>query len=529
MKGLALLLSVGILVFAGLGGCALFELPAEHEDAVSIFRDEYGVPHVYGTNPTSLFYGVGYAHAEDRLWQAELFRRLAAGTLAEWYGTEALAGDLFARQYFGPRERRLQLLQSASDEIRHILQPYAAGINVWIAEAKATGKLPIEYERHGVQPRPWTVDDSLAILMFFGETFGSFGGKELENAAFYLDLVTRLGTETADKVFADTHWLDDSSATTSVPAEAQAASLATPLIKQGALPNNIIKAAKHLQLMEKAQARVQARAGIIKAPASNAFVIVTGLSADRAPLLVGGPQMAYTTPQTNLETGIHGAGFDVTGIGFAGVPLITVGVGKGYAWTLTSGGTDNMDIFAEALNPDNHKQYRFKEAWRELDSRTEKINVRDQKPVLQEFGNSVHGPVITMEDGMAYALQQAVRGLEISSAEAWLDLGKAKSFRNFEESLSRIAYNFNVLYANTQGDIGYWHIGGCRYAAGDKPLVSTARRWRGRVAGIHTLLRRCPAPSIPGKAGLPTGTTNPPLVGRMPLRDFTAGDRGASG
>ena len=185
---------------------------------VTITRDEYGVPHVFGSTLEAVWFGVGYAQAQDRLWQAKLLRRSATGTSAEIQGSSAIEADVMARTIFGPAARRAALFASASPEMQAILGAFVAGINAWIDEASCTGKLPPEYQALGVAPRPWTVDDTIAEAMLVLRTLGEFGSDELTNSAALQEWTARFGPLEAQKVFADTHWTNDPTAATSVPA-----------------------------------------------------------------------------------------------------------------------------------------------------------------------------------------------------------------------------------------------------------------------------------------------------------------------
>lgn len=436
-------------------------IPAAREDRaheVTIVRDERGVPHVHARDVRSLFYGVGYAQGQDRLWQAETLRRAATGTLAEWFGPGSLASDVQTRTLFGPPSRRAAALAGASAEVQTIFQAFADGMNAWIDEATTSGRLPLEYAAFHVAPRPWTTDDSVAVFMLLGSQFGWFGSDELDNAAEYGSLVARLGPAEAARAFADTHWLEDPSAPTTGWAQGTRGRghRASP---PSALPAGIGEAAREAR--EKREAAEEARGdfGLRRGPMSNAVLIGPRLSADGRPLLLGGPQMGYSAPQINHEMGLHGAGFEVTGIQIAGWPLVVIGVGKGYAWSLTSGGTDNSDIFMEALDPANPGRYRFQGEWKALDCRAEQIAVAGGAPVAQTLCRSVHGPVVGVQGATAFTLANTTYGREMESYEGWLNVSRARSLREFEQRLSTIAYNFNVMYADAEGNIAHWHIG----------------------------------------------------------------------
>jgi penicillin amidase len=439
---------------------------------VRIVRDEYGVPHVFGSSTAALFYGVGYAQGQDRLWQAEIHRRLATGTLSELFGPSVLPGDVFARQLFGSPARRAALYAQASPLTRTVLQSFADGMNAWIAHAEQTGALPAPYALLG-PPRPWTVDDSIATFMYFGSFFGTFGGEELDNLAQLQDLVTRLGAIEGQRVFADTHWLDDPSAPTTVPNEATAQPVQAAAVQaaagqaaagQAALAATDVSATARATRESLAAAeRVFAEYGVRREPASNAVLIGPRLSADGHALLLGGPQMGYSTPQINHEIGLHGGGFDVTGMELAGWPLVPIGVTANHAWTLTSGGTDNTDLYVEAvrlLPGAAVPQYLFRGEWLPMDCRTEQFVTGGQ--LMCETG---HGPVLSALPSAptplatAIAIKIAPRGLEMQTYDAWLALGRATNLAEFGAAAAAAAYNFNVFYADRGGNIAYWHIG----------------------------------------------------------------------
>ena len=425
---------------------------------VTIIRDERGVPHVHATSVEALFYGVGYATGQDRLWQAETLRRAGSGTLAEFFGPGSVASDVQARLLLGPASRRAALFAAASPEVKLVYESFAKGMNAWIAEATATGKLPAEYAVFGVAPRPWTVDDSLSVHFLLASQFGWFGSDELDNALAFTDLVARLGPAEGARAFADTHWLEDPSAVATDPAAGAAAGRhgAGP---RASLPAGIEQAAREFRARSAAAEKARAEIGLRRGPMSNAILVGPRMSADGQALLLGGPQMGYSAPQINHEMGLHGAGFDITGMMIAGWPLIPIGVGKDYAWTLTSGGSDNSDIFALTLNPANPGQYMYKGEWRDLDCRVETIRVAGAAPVSQTLCTSVQGPVIAQAGGTAYAFANATYGREVSSYEGWLRLGGVRSLDEFRANVAAVAYNFNVFYADADHNIAHFHIG----------------------------------------------------------------------
>jgi penicillin amidase len=424
----------------------------------TIIRDEYGVPHIFADDESTLFAAFGYTQAQDRLWQAEILRRTATGTLAELFGADSVASDAQTRLLFGPAEHRAQLFDAAPQRTKDALTAHAAGMNAWIEEATGGGLLPLEYSAFGIAPRPWTVDDTVATFMLVGSQFGWFGSDDLTTAAVYEGLVAALGPEAAAEVFTDTHWLDDPDAPTTVPGPSATSAASADLPAE--LPDSVVDAAATVAADRAAAERARARVGLRSdGHASNAAVIGPELSRDGRPLLLGGPQMGYTAPQINHEVGLHGAGFDVTGMTIAGFPLVPIGVGDGLAWTLTSGGTDNTDIFVEVLNPADPAQYLFDGEWRDMDCTVESIGVAGADPIAQTLCRTVHGPVLAVAGDNAFSLRNTTFGNELTSLDAWMRLGQANDLDDFTTGLPGVAYNFNVLYADDDGNIAYWHVG----------------------------------------------------------------------
>lgn len=425
--------------------------------SVTIERDQYGVPHVFGKTLEAVWFGVGYAQGQDRLWQAELLRRSATGRSAEIMGPSAVAGDVLARTLFGPLERRTALFDDASPDTKVIFKSFVAGLNAWIAEATQSGNLPPEFAAFGLTPAPWTVEDSIAEAMLLLKNLGEFGSDELANATALQELIARFGEEEAHKVFLDTHWFNDASAFTTVPADGAENRVRHAASSRPLLPPGVDRAFDQFRAAQQDWERHLRSVGVSTSPKSNSIVIAPKLSADGHALLLGGPQMGYSAPQITHEMGIHGAGFDVTGMNIAGVPAIPVGVGKEHAWTMTSGLTKNNYIYAERLNAQG--QYLFNGELRSLNCRVETILVRGAAPVPQPICESVHGPVVATVPGVAFTLKTAVRGFEMQGVEVFHAMMRARSYKEFEQALSRAVYNFNVLYADARGNIAYWHVG----------------------------------------------------------------------
>jgi penicillin G amidase len=447
------------LTIAGTG-CALSDddtteqaesASAARRARLAVTRDDFGVPHVFSETVADLYFGAGYVEGQDRLWQTEIFYRTAAGRLAELLGPDALQSDQLVRLLFGSRARISALLQASSPAVKTIIASYVAGLNTWVSDATMSGQLPLEYGAFGLTPHIWTPEDVLATYTFFTAFNGSFGADELDNAQAAADLVQRLGPQEAAAVFADTHTLDDPSARTTVPVDAH---------HHGAGGPPFVPPPRPPSFPNPRQVWAPAFGGNPTGASSNAVVLAPCLSASGHALMLAGPQVGYATPQVFHEIGLHGGGIDVTGVAIAGSPLVSIGVTPRFGWTVTTGGTDTQDIYAEPLNPSNPGQYIFQGQPHDFACRVESFGVAGlPDAVPQTMCESVHGPVLAVQDGLAFALRDAARGEEARSFEATSQVPAARSLSDVQRIVAKGAFNFNFLYADTHGNIAYWHTG----------------------------------------------------------------------
>jgi len=467
---------VACLVMLGASGWVGAEKPPRPEpesrksERVRIFRDDYGTPHVLARNPRGLFFGFGYAVAQDRLWQAEINRRMALGTLAEVFGPSALPSDVFARRFFGPFQLRAEMLTGADDWTRTILSAYASGINAWIDKASDEGLLPLEFAAFGVEPTKWSEDDVVASFIALNAQLSWVPPAELENAQALESLISRLGPEEGLAVFADTHWLDDPSAPTTIPVDRDIMGLAE-LVSKGRQTAALRTAVNREDIRRWARVGTEVTAflrevqasrnalGLPRGPSSFALALGPRLTEDGSAVLIGGPQAGFSVPGLALEIGLHGAGFNAVGVSVAGAPFLAAGAGRRVAWSLTTAGTDHWDVFAEVVDPADPDRYQYNGDLLSFGCRLEIFRVAAQDDMTMDLCESVHGPVLFRDSSVAFALANSVRGLGLNSLSGWSRLGTARSHRQFGSLVKTIDYNINHLYADADGNIAFWQTG----------------------------------------------------------------------
>ncbi|MEW6441932.1 MAG: penicillin acylase family protein [bacterium] len=429
-------------------------IQAEEAGEATIYRDSFGVPHVYADTPGALFFGFGYAMAEDRLFQMEFTRRIGAGTLAEVLGADYLQYDQDARTYLQPDEWFEQSYRALEPEYQLIYQAYADGINYYIEQAREDPfKRPFECILMKIDLEPFTTTDLFKIGLFLADRWGTKGGSELENLALYEEWVRKYGEEDARRLLNDVLPQNDPEAYVSLPETTlQAAGRAAGPARSssrpsGARPDVLRSIARRLGDFERM------RDGFVR-HASCAIAISPERSAS------GNVLMTLCTAD-GAEVHLNGAGFDVAGYTFPGNPALSAGRSTRYVWQTTVGFSDMIDTYAEKLNPENRYQYEYMGSWRDMERRTETIRVRNQAPVELEVCRTVHGPVIGWdpESNVAYAQRHAGSERGLAIVRTLLDMHRTRSFEEFERAVKTMEFNVNVVYGDDEGNIAYWFPG----------------------------------------------------------------------
>ena len=449
---------------------ANFAPVAEPELRCTIIRDAYGVPHVFAETKEDLAFGAGYAMAQDRLWQADTFRRLPAGRLAE-LGLATIEEDAEMRGLWYGQEELLAIYDDwdpgvGYEHLKDMIEAYTEGINLYIEEALLNMSLiPIEYVVQGLidQIEPFTVADVVAVTVMMAWQFGGTGGNE---ASFYEALLTLQGMHgdvPGGAVWSDLFPLNDAGAPVTIP---DAVYEVPPL---GAFSFELTEGLSGLiEQYEESQARQDAlfeSAVVPKKFGSNAVPVSPELSLTENALQLGGPQMGYSVPQIVHEIGLHGDGINAVGMAFAGAgPFILIGVNEYGAWTSTTGASDVMDIRVLGLNPaptdPEIPEYWFDGAWVEMEVRTETIyGLKKQTSEEWTFYRSHYGPIVAVDGLQAFTLHTPFYKNEIGAEQGWQLFQEATSIEEFEDAVELIWPSHNFVWSDTEGNIGYWHAG----------------------------------------------------------------------
>ena len=399
---------------------------------VEVLRDRWGVPHLYAADAHDLFLAQGFVHAQDRMWQMELSRRMGLGQLAAAFGEVALATDRLTRTLGLARLAQADYAL-ADAPAQAALDAYVRGVNAFLEH----GKLSTEFRLTGIKPAPWTAVDSLVIgrVMVFQLSTG--WTSELVRA----QLIEKLGPERAADL--DIRWPERD-----VPT----------------LPDGVVFNRLQLDGMLQAERGPFLHKGLDGGGrGSNAWAIAGWRSTTGKPILCNDVHLHLTTPGIWHIIHLVGGEYEMTGVSVPGLPGMPVGHNARLAWGATLSFTDNQDLFIEKFDPADPRRYEFRGEWLECEVIQETIAVKGRAaPHVEAVRVTRHGPVVgALVKGAGETLALSSYALRPSTAiTGFLRLNRARNWGEFVEAMRLItALPLNVMYADVEGNIGYWVTG----------------------------------------------------------------------
>lgn len=434
---------------------------------VTITRDQHGVPHIDGATRADVFAGLGFVHAQDRLWQMELNRMAGEGRLSEIFGKVTVPTDEWLRS--------LDLYDAARDSLgamspgaRTALEAYARGVNAWIDRAgrRFASKLPPEFVLLQHRPKPWTAADCLLVIKLMSVSLGENLDDEIDRLAF-----ARQGLDS------------DEIADLMPPVKGDHPPPLPNLKRLLGLSDQPIEAHGKINTDF---ASIERNAG---AGASNNWVVSGSRTASGKPILANDPHLGLTAPSLWYLADLRvekefGKPRNLTGVTLPGAPFVLLGRGASIAWGFTNTGADVQDLFVEKVNPDNPEEYLTPEGWAKFGSKTETIHVKDGDDVIFTRRWTRHGPVLPptyahlnryLPDGTVAALEWTALSHHDTTGMAGYDLWTFNTVADFENGMkSFVTPMQSMVIADTKGDIGM-------IAAGRVPIRDPANRVMGRA------------------------------------------------
>ena len=390
------------------------------KEPVEMVRDEWGINHIYAKNQHDLFYAQGYAAAADRLFQFEIWRRQATGTVSEILGERELKRDIGTRLFKFRGDMKTEMNHYHDDGVE-IITAYTDGVNAYIKDILKTPELlPIEFQILNIKPQKWTPE---VVISRHQGLLGNIG-EELQIGR----TVAKLGTIKTKELF----WLHPKEPNIEID----------PVINANLLSNDILELYNAYRKTVKFKkediipsfrntSEEKAIMSLINVKSdslgigSNNWVVDGSQMEDGNTYMANDPHRTIAIPSLRYMAHLVAPGWNVIGGGEPEIPGISIGHNEYGAWGLTVFETDGEDLYVYELNPENQNQYKYKDQWIDMTHISETIKIKGQKDSIIDLAYTLHGPVTykDKENNVAYAVRCA-----------WLEPGGSPSIAKNEPS-----------------------------------------------------------------------------------------------
>jgi penicillin amidase len=444
---------------------------------VEILRDRWGINHIYAQNEADLFFAQGYAAAKDRLFQFEVWRRQATGTVAEILGRRELQRDRGARlhMYRGDLDQDLNRYHPRG---KSIIESYVRGVNAYIAETERTPSLlPLEFRMLGIKPGRWTpavvISRHQALAGNVGEEVRLLRAIKASSIDQVRDLLNFQGGNPRFEL--------DAAINPSLFPD-QVLSIYSAFRESVQFrPEDVVAEYRGADLKPIAALRHSSApdpAGPFDLDAeprdigSNNWVVAGSRTFSTRPILANDPHRVISAPSLRYWVHLNAPGWNVIGGGEPILPGVSIGHNEHGAWGLTIYGQDAEDLYVYDTNPANPNEYRYRGAWEPMRVITDIIPIEGEKPETVELKYTRHGPVLFEDraNQKAYALRAGwlepggapyLASLRMNQAKTWDEFREACSYNNMPSE--------NMVWVDRQGNIGW-------QASGIQPI---RRGWSG--------------------------------------------------
>ena len=400
---------------------------------VEVYFDSYGVPHIYAENEEDAMKALGYVHAQDRLWQMELFRRAGSGRLSEIFGDKALETDKFFLS-LGIDDYNAKYLAEIdrNDPAIVMAEAYLDGINQFIE----SGATPVEFYLTGLEKQNFELKDVFNAVSYMGFTFNK-GARDIVNT----NLVNRLDSTYTAELFDE-----DLTKVLKIPNHKDSTSL---ILKE--LDNQITAALDNLPIPE--------------LYGSNSWVLSPEKTATGKVLFENDPHISQAQPSVWYEAHLVTPDYEKYGYYLAGVPYPLLSHDRNMAHGLTMLANDDTNFYFEEQHPDDSTLYKYKDEWKKYEYVTKSIVVKDSEPVEFQFKKTHRGPIVNAN----YANRTRVEG-EKEVSMWWLfthfnnqlvhslyQINHSKTLEEFKTALPQMhAPGLNVMYGDAVGNVAWF-------------------------------------------------------------------------
>lgn len=409
---------------------------------INLSRDKNGIVHIQAKSDSDAFFALGYAHAQDRLWQLEVQKRTAQGRLSEIFGKSSLEMDIWFRT-LGLYHKAKASWPNLSIEARQSLKAYTNGINAWI---DSQNQYPLEFTLLDLTPEHWQVYDSLAYSKLFALNLSKSMSQEITH-----QLASRQLNQKQMKAIFQTY-----------PTEA-------PTTVNSINLDNTTGFSQMLNLQRTIEQQLTIGGKFI---GSNAWVVAPQNTDNGQAFIANDPHLGLQIPSLWYAATLQGDKLNVSGMTLVGLPLVIFGRNADIAWGGTAMMTDNQDLYIERVNPDDPSSYYAQGQWQPFKISKETFNVRNDfpaamrgeiEPINVTVRQTLNGPIISdVFDVFDHPVSLRWTALtdKDTTYEAIYKLNYANDWSSFKQALShQVAPSINYLYIDRQGNIGYLGAG----------------------------------------------------------------------
>ncbi len=409
---------------------------------VKVYYDNYGIPHIYAQNEEDAYFALGYVYANDRLFQTELFKRLASGRMAEIFGPDLVKIDKYFRTLGlkkAAKRSAEKYLSNNKNQYQKSFHAYLKGFNSFIKN----GNLPLEYKLSDIPKEELKPEDSYSVINFVAFGFAMPVMQEAVSAYIY----KKYGKEYLDDIY-----FGEKPGQYSYYENAD-----TNLLKTELSMNSDV-----MDMLDKLSLKPW--------DGSNSWVIGAKKSKSGKVILANDTHFAYSEPGAWYEAEISYPGYDFYGLYLPGVPFPIIGHNQNYGWGLTIFPIDNANYYSETLDSTGTKVL-YKNNWVNLDIRKETIKIKGNKNIEFEIKETPHGPLMNQVDenikdnfkkdiSLWWILEQK----PTMSIEALYNMSRVKNIKEFEQQLANIdIIGLNVMYGDNRDNIAFWASGNMPY------------------------------------------------------------------
>lgn len=398
-------------------------------EKVTVYFDEIGVPHINAQNQKDAYIALGYVHAQERLWQMELIRRIAPGRLSEIFGKDLLKTDVFFSG-LGIEEAAEKTIKNLdkTTQTYQLTEAYLQGINQYLEE----GKTPLEFSLVGIKKEKYTIKD---IYNVFGYMSFSFAVAH-KTDPLLSEIKEKLGDPYLNELLG--------------------------AYSENLTINKTDSISKINANFSKSVSAIMDHMPVSPLIGSNSWVIGADKTKNGKVIFANDPHIAFSQPSVWYQNHIKTPNFEIYGFNIALMPFPLLGHSKEYAYGLTMLANDDLNFYIEENNPSNANEYKTPDGYKEYQIRTKTIKIKDDADTTFQVKVSKHGPIMNgiishLNEKRPIAMNWIYTQLENEMLEVSYGISHSKSMTDFRNSVAKIhAPGLNVMYGDAQNNIAWF-------------------------------------------------------------------------